>query len=170
MEKNLVERKKSRWSFAKGRPIWMIICKRPAHPEIICKRPAHPDDHLQKPGPSGWSFAQGRLIRMIICKRPANLNDQLQKAGWSGWSHDSHCNILMPSFSRKCEKFSPRNPFWPKITNTSFNFNDICRNQVLGQMSTNFKLTIMGSWNIFRRPRKGWEKLPMCLTQQKRQI
>ena len=26
---------------------------------IICKRPVHPDDHLQKAGPSGWSFARG---------------------------------------------------------------------------------------------------------------
>ena len=98
---------------------------------IICKRLAHPDDHLQKigssgwpfakAGPSRWSFAKGRLIRMIIWKRPANPDDQLQKAGPSRWSHDSHCNILLLYFSWKCEKFSPGNPFWPKIINTSFN-------------------------------------------------
>ena len=44
MEKNLVERKKSRWSFAIDRQILMIICK----------RLAHPDDHLQK----GWPIQQ----------------------------------------------------------------------------------------------------------------
>ena len=44
IEENLVERKKSRWSFAIDRPILMIICK----------RLAHPDDHLQK----GWPIQQ----------------------------------------------------------------------------------------------------------------
>ena len=91
----------SAWSFAKGQPIWMIICKRPAHPDdqlqkasrsqysfakgqpiqmIICKRLAPPDDHLQKAGPSGLSFAKGKPIQMIICKRLAHPDDYLQKA------------------------------------------------------------------------------------------
>merc|ERR1711952_295171 len=39
---------------------------------IICKRPVHRDDYLQEAGPSGWSFARGRSIRMIFCKRPVN--------------------------------------------------------------------------------------------------
>ena len=43
MEKNLVEKKKSGSSFAKGQPIGMIICK----------RSANLDDHLQKAGSSG---------------------------------------------------------------------------------------------------------------------
>ena len=66
----MVERKKSWQSFAKGRPIRMII-------KI---RPAHLDDHLQKAEPLGSSFAKCRLIRMIICKRPAHPDDHLQKA------------------------------------------------------------------------------------------
>ena len=44
------------------------------------------DDHLQKAGPSGWSFAKGWPIRMIICKRQAHPDDHLLKAGPSGWS------------------------------------------------------------------------------------
>ena len=46
-----------RWSFARGRPLRMIIWK----------RPVTPDDHLQKAGPSGWSFARGWSLPMIIC-------------------------------------------------------------------------------------------------------
>ena len=34
---------------------------------IIFKRPDPPDDYLQEAGPSGWSFASGRILRMIIC-------------------------------------------------------------------------------------------------------
>ena len=107
MEKNLVESRKSRWSFAKGRQIWMINCKRPAHPDdhlrkasqsrwsfakgqpmgmIICKRLAHPDDHLQRACPCGWSIAKDWPIRMITCKRPALPDDHLQRAGPSRWS------------------------------------------------------------------------------------
>ena len=68
---NLVEKKKSGWSFAKGRPIQMVVCK----------RPAHPDDHLQKTGQLRWSFAKGWLIQIIICQRPAHPDNHLQKVG-----------------------------------------------------------------------------------------
>ena len=47
-------------SFARGRPLWMIICK----------RPASLDDHLQEAGPSGWSFARSKPPpppTMIVC-------------------------------------------------------------------------------------------------------
>ena len=67
----------SRWSFAKGRSILMIICKR-----LI-----HQDDHLQKAGPSRWSFVKRRLIKMVTCKRLVHLDDHLQEAGPSDpWS------------------------------------------------------------------------------------
>ena len=52
-----------RWSFARGRPLRMIIWK----------RPVTPDDHLQKAGPSGWSFARGWSLQMIIY----NMQDAL---------------------------------------------------------------------------------------------
>ena len=65
----------SRWSFARGRILQMIICK----------RPVPPDDHLQIARPSGWSFARGRILRMIICKRPVPPDDHLQEARSSGW-------------------------------------------------------------------------------------
>ena len=47
---------------------------------IICKRQVLLDDHLQKAGLSGWSFARGRYIQMILCKRLATLDDYLQEA------------------------------------------------------------------------------------------
>ena len=53
---------------------------------IICKRPVPLDDHLQKAGPSGWSFARGRPIWMIICNRPVPPDDHLQEASPSAWS------------------------------------------------------------------------------------
>ena len=73
-ETDFTQEKEIGWSFARGRSIWMIICK----------KPVHPDDHLQKAGPSGWSFARGRSIQMIICKRPVHPDDYLQKACPSG--------------------------------------------------------------------------------------
>ena len=82
----LKERMKIISSFAKGLPIWMIIC--------IGR--FHWDDHLQTAGQSDWSFAKGRPLRMIICKRPAigmitckrpaQPDDYMQKTGPSGWS------------------------------------------------------------------------------------
>ena len=48
--------------------------------KIIRKRPGHPDDHLQKAGPSLWSFAKGQPIQMIICKRK---QQQQQHDIWS---------------------------------------------------------------------------------------
>ena len=51
--------------------------------ENICRRKIFFDDHLQKGGPSGWSFARGQFIRMIICKRPIHSDDHLQEAGLS---------------------------------------------------------------------------------------
>jgi len=45
-----------------------------------------PDDHLQKAGASGWSFANGQPLRMIICKRPVPSDDHLQGACPFGWS------------------------------------------------------------------------------------
>ena len=54
--------------FAKGRPIRMIICK----------MPVHPDDHMQKAGPTRRSFAKGRPILMINCKAPVVPYDHLQ--------------------------------------------------------------------------------------------
>ena len=62
-------------SFARGRPLRMIICKRPV-PQ---------DHHLQEAGPSGWPFARGRSLRIIICKRPVPLDHRLQEAGPSFW-------------------------------------------------------------------------------------
>ena len=93
-------------SFARGRPLWMTICKRlvpsdhhlqEAGPSgwssargrslwiIICKRPTTPDDHLQKAGPSGSSFVRGRPFRMTICKRPVPLDHHLQEASPPFW-------------------------------------------------------------------------------------
>ena len=72
----------SRWSFARGRSLRMIICKRPSLRMINCKKPAPPDDHLQEADPSGWSFSRGLSLRMIICKRPPD--NHLQEAGLSG--------------------------------------------------------------------------------------
>ena len=47
-----------------------------------------PDNHLQKAGTSGWSFANGQPLRMIICKRPVPSDDHLQEAGLFRWSFD----------------------------------------------------------------------------------
>ena len=89
----LLKIEKWRRTWLKGRPIRIIICKGPARPDIIWwagnllnKLPAHQNDHFQKAGPSGWSFAKGLPVRIIFCKRPAHQNDHLQKAGPSGWS------------------------------------------------------------------------------------
>ena len=57
---HLQEASPSRWSFARGRSLQMIICK----------RPANSDDHLQEAILSGWSFARGWSIQMIICSCP----------------------------------------------------------------------------------------------------
>ena len=74
------------------RLIRMVVCKKPIL-MIIYKRPAHLDDHSQKAGPSGCSFAKGRPIRMvickkpiwmIICKRPVHLDDHLQNSNNNG--------------------------------------------------------------------------------------
>ena len=59
----------SRWSFAKGQPIQMIICKRRPIWMINCKRPVDLDDHLLKASSPRWSFAIGWPIWMIIYKR-----------------------------------------------------------------------------------------------------
>ena len=55
------------WSFARGRSLQMIICK----------RPDPLDDHLQVAGSSRWSFESGRILRMIICERPDYPDDHL---------------------------------------------------------------------------------------------
>jgi len=47
-----------------------------------------PNDHLQKAGTSGWSFANGQPLQMIICKRPVPSDDHLQEAGLFRWSFD----------------------------------------------------------------------------------
>ena len=83
---DLEKKKKSGWK----EKIWMIIYK----------RLANPDDHLQKVGPSGWSFAKGQSIRMIICKRPAHLDGHLQKAGLLGWSFAKGRPIWIVIFKR----------------------------------------------------------------------
>ena len=104
---HLQEARSSRWSFARGRILWMTICKWPVPPKdhlqvarssgwsfargqifwlIIFKRPDPLDDHLQVAGSSGWSFARGRNLWMIICKRPDLPDDYLQVAGSSRWS------------------------------------------------------------------------------------
>ena len=101
-----VSRKGKGGSFAKGRSIRMIICKRPAYLDdhlqeasppkrsfargwwiwiIICKRSSHPDDHLQNADPS----------RMIICERLVHHNDHLQEVSQSGWSFARGRSILM---------------------------------------------------------------------------
>ena len=72
----LQEVESSGWSFARGRILWMIICK----------RPDPPNDHLQEARSSRWSFARGRILRMIICKRPNPPDDHLKVARSSGWS------------------------------------------------------------------------------------
>ena len=66
----------SKWSFAKGQSIQMIIFG----------RPVDQDDHLQKASPPGWSFVRGRSTRMIIWKRPVHQDGHLQETGLSGWS------------------------------------------------------------------------------------
>ena len=76
---------RSKWSFARGQLIRMMICK----------RPVDQDDHLQKADPSRWTFARCRSIRMIICKKPVNQDDHLQGAGWSRLSFPRGCSILM---------------------------------------------------------------------------
>ena len=102
-------------SFANGRSLQMINCKRPDPPDdqlqeaslswwsfargrfflmIICKRPVYPDDHLQEASPSRWSFARGRSIRMIIWKRPVHPDDHLQEAGPTGWSFARGWSII----------------------------------------------------------------------------
>ena len=68
---HLQEAGPSGWLFAKGRPLWMIIRK----------RPAPLDYHLQEAGPSGFAFARGGLLRMMICRRPVPLDNDLQEAG-----------------------------------------------------------------------------------------
>ena len=73
---HLQEARSSRWSFARGGILWMIICK--------WLDPL--DNHLQVAGSSGWSFARGWILLMIICKRPDPLDDHLQEAGSSRWS------------------------------------------------------------------------------------
>ena len=45
---------------------------------IICKRLAPPNDHLQYAGPSRWSFAGGRPLRMINNNKKDN-NDNNNK-------------------------------------------------------------------------------------------
>ena len=103
---HLQEDTPSKWLFARGRPLRMIIYKKLVPPDdhlreagpsgwlfargrsiwmVICKKPVHPDDHLQEAGPSGWSFARGWSIQMIICKRPVYPDNHLQEAGPSGW-------------------------------------------------------------------------------------
>ena len=65
--------------FARGRPLRMIICK----------RPVPPNDHLKEACPSRWLFARGWPIRMIICN--------LQDASPSRWSFAfvvCHCLLL----------------------------------------------------------------------------
>ena len=74
--RRIVLKEKMMFVGGKGQPILMITCK----------SRTHPDNYLQKAGPLGWSFSNGRLNRVIICKRPANPYDQLQKADPSGWS------------------------------------------------------------------------------------
>ena len=75
----------SRWSFARGRILWMIICK----------WPDPPDDHLQEAGSSRLSFASGQILRMIICKRPDPQDDHLKEAV----SSLSPLNLPYPPFS-----------------------------------------------------------------------
>ena len=86
-EDQLQEAGPSRWSFARGWLILMIICNRPTDPEIICKRLVDSSDNLQEVGRSGWSFARGRSrgwsfarsqsIWMIICNRYVHPDDHL---------------------------------------------------------------------------------------------
>ena len=83
---HLQEARSSGWSFARGRPLCMMMCKSLAPPDDHGKRPDPPDDHLQKPGSSAWSIARGRILRMIICKKPDPPDDHLQEAGSSWWS------------------------------------------------------------------------------------
>ena len=59
---------RSRWTFAIGWSLQMIICK----------RPVPPGDHLQQADPSRWSFARGRPLQMIFCKRLVPPDDHLQ--------------------------------------------------------------------------------------------
>ena len=76
----------SRWSFARGWFIQMIICKRLVDQDDHFKRLVHPNNHLQEVVLSWWSFAKGRSIQMIICKRLIHTDHHLQEAGPSGWS------------------------------------------------------------------------------------
>ena len=75
---HLQETGPSRWSFARGQILRMIICKRPVPPDDICTRLAPPDDYLQEAGPSRWLISRGRSLWMIICKTPAASDDHLR--------------------------------------------------------------------------------------------
>ena len=68
------------WSFTRGWPLQMIICK----------RPAPPDDHLQEAGPFGWSFDPFRRLEKRKRRQISEISFK--------WK----CVILKPN-SKKCQ-------------------------------------------------------------------
>ena len=88
------------WSFARGRPLWMIICKR-----LVPQ-----DDHLQEAGHSWWSFAEPSPsefarcgpLHMMICKRLVPPDDHLQEAGPSRWSFAKGWPLRMINNNNNC--------------------------------------------------------------------
>ena len=64
---HLQEAGSSGWSIARGRALWMMICKGPARCQIVLQ-----------------SFGRGWLLWMINCKRPDPPADHLQEAGSFG--------------------------------------------------------------------------------------
>ena len=70
----------SGWSFARGRPLQIISCQ----------RPAPPDYHLQEAGGSGWSFATMKRACKMHIWNPSKWNKmcfeyQRIKFQWKKW-------------------------------------------------------------------------------------
>ena len=87
---HLQESGSSRWSYARGQSL----------PIIIFNRLAPLDDHLQEAGPSGWSFARVRPLQMTICKRPVPPDHHFQEASPSGWPFARGQSLPGWSFAR----------------------------------------------------------------------
>ena len=102
---HLQESSPSRWSFARGRFLRIIICK----------SPAPPDHHLQEAVPSGSSFARGRALRMTICKRPVPRDHHLQEAGPLGSSFARGLPLILTTTKRAWKIFSWDPSQWDKM-------------------------------------------------------
>ena len=78
------------WSYASGRILWMIICK----------RPDPLDDHSQEAGLTEWSFIRGWILWMIICNPKAKMKIFREKLQVSPhWT----CNFIVQHKMTKTE-------------------------------------------------------------------